>query len=211
MITSLAFNLFLFVQLWPASWLYYDGKCGTIKPPSYFTIHGLWPEYNDGECPEYCNKTMKFNITKLNPIKNELSKYWTNFENPEELWAHEFYKHYTCAHYDHIINTTYKYFSAALQMHQQMPIIWWLADQGIFPGKYYSIENMTDAIKLNTTYAPMIYCINTKKGSILNEIRFCLNRNLELRECPNDIKIHHQKHNQCQDGNVYYLTCGSGT
>jgi|AntRauTorckE6833_2_1112554.scaffolds.fasta_scaffold120191_1 ribonuclease T2 len=76
----------LFVQVWPGSWIYEDHSKYNFTN-DYFTVHGLWPEYNNGKYPQFCNKTERFNLTKLDPIRNELEKYWTNFKNPIKFWS----------------------------------------------------------------------------------------------------------------------------
>jgi ribonuclease T2 len=63
---------------------------------SNYTIHGLWIDYNRGGYPEYCNKT-EFDISLLNPIRNDLEKYWPGcYGNNKDLWEHEWRKHGTC-------------------------------------------------------------------------------------------------------------------
>jgi ribonuclease I len=70
-----------------------------------FTIHGLWPEYNNGSWPQYCADET-FRPSTIDKIgKAELRLYWPNAENvPMEpiiqgkysIWDHEWSKHGTC-------------------------------------------------------------------------------------------------------------------
>lgn len=80
-----------------------------------FTIHGLWPEYYNHSYPEYCNHSVTFNLTKLEPLMDDLNLYWNTYQkqtfindkktghhyfrfigdNPS-FWRHEYYKHATC-------------------------------------------------------------------------------------------------------------------
>lgn len=59
---------------------------------SYYTIHGLWPNFGF-YCP---NKP--FNLTKLEPIGDQLEEYWPScFHHSNEwLWKHEWTKHGSC-------------------------------------------------------------------------------------------------------------------
>jgi ribonuclease I len=62
-----------------------------------FTIHGLWCQYDKEHYPEFCSKE-KFNVTSIDPILNDMNKYWFSFYgNNEEFWGHEWSKHGTCS------------------------------------------------------------------------------------------------------------------
>lgn len=47
------FDLFILVRSYSPTFCLAE-EC-TRRPVSAFTIHGLWPEYNNGAWPEYCN------------------------------------------------------------------------------------------------------------------------------------------------------------
>jgi ribonuclease I len=81
--------------------LYYDlalKKCHSLD--KNYTIHGVWPEYNNTEYPQFCNKSIKFNYTILNPILPELNKYWYSCpgkgSSNKSFWEHEYLKHGLC-------------------------------------------------------------------------------------------------------------------
>lgn len=82
-----------------------------------FTIHGLWPEFNNGSYPQYCNNTHKhsFNVSKLNPIRKELDTWWISYLGPNvKFWEHEYQKHETC--FPNI--TELPYFTDALNLYK---------------------------------------------------------------------------------------------
>lgn len=64
-----------------------------------FSIHGLWPNYSNGNYPSFCKK-VEFDMNKLNPIMDNLLKFWELPEdhNKEEgkFWKHEWEKHGSC-------------------------------------------------------------------------------------------------------------------
>jgi ribonuclease I len=89
-------------------------------PPSGFTIHGLWPQYNQTSWPQYCNTTDKFNYTALTPLLPQIDKYWgtcTQFNHTEEWFLqHEWLKHGTCTPF-----TEAQYFGTGLALYQILP------------------------------------------------------------------------------------------
>ena len=48
---KLQWDYFMFVQLWPLSWLLADRISDYPFNNNHFTIHGLWPEYKNGSWP----------------------------------------------------------------------------------------------------------------------------------------------------------------
>ena len=66
-------------------------KCSSSSP---WTLHGLWPQWAD------CCKGPAFNYTALQPMLDEMNKYWPSCPQygttNEDLWSHEWEKHGTC-------------------------------------------------------------------------------------------------------------------
>ncbi|ONM35614.1 Ribonuclease 2 [Zea mays] len=71
--------------------------CCRSEPLQTFTIHGLWPDYDDGTWPSCCRRT-QFEMDKILPLKEVLDKYWpslycsksgTCFSGKGLFWAHE--------------------------------------------------------------------------------------------------------------------------
>ena len=198
---SISWDYLLFVQVWPGSWL--DGLDGVDQDRTntfnntYFTIHGLWPEYFNSTWPEFCNKD-KFNLTAIQNITSDLKIFWTNFHNPLTLWTHEFQKHASCAKSDPLLNSEYKYFLTGLELRNQMNLYTMLNNSNIVPSNTakYTTNQIQKAVYLGINHTAVIVC---DKNNILNEIRVCLNKNLELFDCPiSEIK------EQCQEEYIIY-------
>ena len=87
-------------QEWPGSFC--DSKQGCVwpiqQPTLGWTLHGLWPEFNDGTWPQYCDKTAPFNVTSLDDLRPELEAYWPSLMSKDfpAFWAHEWTRHGTC-------------------------------------------------------------------------------------------------------------------
>jgi len=69
-----------------------------LASPSFFSIHGLWPDYNDGSYPSYCDNSSIFNPAELNAgLKSIMNTHWIGLSTPTDLFHdHEWSKHGTC-------------------------------------------------------------------------------------------------------------------
>lgn len=74
-------------------------KCNSS---SLYSIHGLWPNYNNTNCnsstsyPSFC-ENIDFSESMIEPIKPELDLYWYScYGNSFSFWNHEIQKHYSC-------------------------------------------------------------------------------------------------------------------
>ena len=53
-----------------------------------FSIHGLWPQNSKTDYPTYCKK-VDFSIEALEPIIDELNKYWYSKQvKNTKFWKH---------------------------------------------------------------------------------------------------------------------------
>ncbi len=78
-----------------------------------WSIHGLWPQYNDKTYPKYC-QNIKFDPSKIELIVDELNKFWYSTEEKnEQFWCHEWEKHGTCM-FDQ--SDEFDYFKKALSL-----------------------------------------------------------------------------------------------
>ncbi|KAK8717842.1 hypothetical protein V6N13_045095 [Hibiscus sabdariffa] len=75
--------------------------CRGSNSPTEFTIHGLWPDYNDGTWPACCART-QFDVKEISTLLDALEKYWpslycgkssTCFSGKGLFWAHEWGTH----------------------------------------------------------------------------------------------------------------------
>uniref|UniRef100_A0A7N0VBZ0 Uncharacterized protein n=1 Tax=Kalanchoe fedtschenkoi TaxID=63787 RepID=A0A7N0VBZ0_KALFE len=71
--------------------------CRGANAPHGFTIHGLWPDYNDGTWPSCCTHST-FNQKEISTLLNALETYWPSlscgsisncFGRKGSFWAHE--------------------------------------------------------------------------------------------------------------------------
>ena len=70
-----------------------------IDTRSPWTIHGLWPSFNETRYPAFCN-AVAFNASALDPILDDLNLYWPSCESyhtsNDAFWSHEWEKHGSC-------------------------------------------------------------------------------------------------------------------
>lgn len=94
-----------------------------------WSIHGLWPQYNENSYPSYC-KDVTFNYEALQPILAELEQYWYSNRGTlgdEDFWKHEWQKHGSCMFTD---MDEFQYFAHALSLY-------YVAVKKDLPDKYY--------------------------------------------------------------------------
>lgn len=201
----LAWDYFLFTQVWPPSWLDNEEIRQYNFTNNYFTVHGLWPEYYNGSWPQYCKGQWpyaKFNVTELDPIITNLTKYWTDFKDPEKFWMHEYYKHLLCA--ENIYKDPYDLFYDGLQLRLQYDLYQALADSYIYPSSWrkYSVKDMEHAIERVVGHEVIVSC----RDDILNEVHLCINKNLTLFNCSDTFNgndyCYYQPYNSKETGQI---------
>ncbi|KAI3720227.1 hypothetical protein L6452_21140 [Arctium lappa] len=186
------FDFFYFVQQWPAS--YCDSRRGccypkTGKPAEDFSIHGLWPNYNDGSYPSNCDSTNSFDDSKVSDLESVLQKNWPTLACPSgdglKFWRHEWEKHGTCAE---SIFDERGYFEAALSLKKKANLLGALEHAGIRPadGKFHKMEEIKEAITKGVGYAPYIECnVDSSGYHQLYQVYQCVDASAtNFIECP---------------------------
>lgn len=186
------FHFFYFVQQWTGSYCDTKGhKCcfpNNVKPTSDFTIHGLWPNYNDGSYPSNCDSSNSFDESQLDDLEERLQTEWPSFTCPSigrKFWAHEWNKHGTCSEKN--LNQ-HDYFQAALDLKDQTNLLQALKDAGIEPSddEFYNIEDVKEAMKNSIGNYPWVECNHDTDGnSQIYQVYICVDTNgKDLIKCP---------------------------
>ncbi|CDP00337.1 unnamed protein product [Coffea canephora] len=189
-------DFFFVVQMWPGS--YCDTKrvscCyRAAGKPTDFTIHGLWPHFNNNSIPQDCNRKNPFNKAKVSDLTTKLEKTWPTFKcgrksSSAKFWSHEWTKHGTCS--EDVLDQ-HAYFKAALNIKDKVNLLEILKNAGIQPdGKFYKLDDIKEAIKAGTGYNPVIECNTDASGNIqLYQVYLCVDSaGSSLIECPVTLK-----------------------
>ncbi|OQS05596.1 hypothetical protein THRCLA_02301 [Thraustotheca clavata] len=124
---ALQFDFYVFAHSWQPSFCYHEpypaqALLGCKEPQEYwkthFTVHGLWPELNEGPHPGFCSKE-ELNIDLVRKAIGEvtLEEYWPNVKVPvnsssyDSFWNHEWTRHGTCSGLDQVT-----YFKSAIEL-----------------------------------------------------------------------------------------------
>ncbi|KAL0447043.1 UNVERIFIED_CONTAM: Ribonuclease 1 [Sesamum latifolium] len=185
------YDFFYFVQQWPGSYCDSKRSCcypKTGKPASDFSIHGLWPNYNDGSYPSNCDSENQFDPSKISDLSRRMQTEWPSLACPSSdslsFWAHEWDKHGTCSQ---SVLDQHDYFATALNLKQQLNILQILGDAGIEPnGEVYSLSSIKDAIKGGSGYEAWIECNVDESGNRqLYQVYMCLDASASnIIDCP---------------------------
>jgi len=129
------------------------------------TMHGLWPNYNDGSYPSTCSNE-PFDPQTVKTIgADEFNTYWPNVKvsktSPEldSFWEHEWTKHGTCSGLDQV-----DYFKTSLGHFLPTPDI--VRERY---GKTVSKEELMDAYGGDVIFT-------CSHGRYLSEVRTCVGR-----------------------------------
>ncbi|CAM8912849.1 unnamed protein product [Rhodiola kirilowii] len=188
---SPAFDFFYFVQQWPGSYCDSQQSCcfpTTGKPAADFSIHGLWPNYNDGSYPSNCDPDSPFDESKVSDLLSQMQKNWPTLACPSadgiNFWSHEWEKHGTCSE---SILDEHSYFEAALALKTKASLLQALTSAGIKPDDgQYNLSDIKDAIKQGVGFEPYVQCNTDSSGnSQLYQVYICVDTNgSDFIECP---------------------------
>ena len=118
--------IYVYAYSWTPGFCHNQNYPGCKEPLSYwgtnFTLHGLWPQYQENGYPDTC--TMEpYDTTIPQQIGEEtMLQYWPdvqydiNSSSYDSFWVHEWTKHGTCSGL-----SQYEYFNNALELTFNIP------------------------------------------------------------------------------------------
>ncbi|KAI3418254.1 Ribonuclease T(2) [Psidium guajava] len=188
------FDYFKLAMQWPGTYCRRTRHCCSSNAccrgsnsPAEFTIHGLWPDYNDGSWPACCSRS-RFNEKEISTLVDAMDKYWPSLScgSPStchggkgSFWAHEWEKHGTCS--SPVLRDEYNYFLTALNVYFKYNITKVLNDAGYLPSntEKYPLGGIVSAIQNAFHVTPEIACSN----GALGELYLCFYKDFQPREC----------------------------
>ncbi|KAL6978931.1 Ribonuclease 2 [Sarracenia purpurea var. burkii] len=192
--TQREFDYFALALQWPGTFCQKTRHCCSSNAccrgsnaPTEFTIHGLWPDYNDGTWPACCTRS-SFDIKKIATLHDALEKYWPSLSCGSSstchggkglFWAHEWEKHGTCSF--PAIRDEYEYFSTTLNLYFKYNVTKVLNDAGYVPSNSdnYPLGGVISAIQNAFQATPLLVCSN---GAV-EELRLCFYKDFKPRDC----------------------------
>ncbi|CAH8497678.1 unnamed protein product [Schistosoma rodhaini] len=139
-----------------------------------------------------CTGSLRFDIRRLQGIRNELDLMWPHLKNYREspsFWKHEFEKHGLCAVEDPQVFNQYGYFKFGIQLMQKLNLLKTLMKYKISPhdSRQYDTINLMNVLEREFGYNGSANCIRKpgRRGMYhLEEVHVCLNRKHEFMNCP---------------------------
>ena len=120
--------------------------------------------------PQFCNSSLHFNRTELDPIKDQLQQYWIDIHNGStySLWNHEWKKHGTCATALPALDREDKYFRQGLNWIKQYDMKNILSQSGIEPNDQgYFPQDVWNAVQKSLGKNPTVQCHNDPVSVII--------------------------------------------
>ena len=184
------FDYILLALQWPESFCE-QNKC--LPHQDKWSIHGSWPENNDGSWPQDCCTKQPFNASLLKPIESELLASWSSLKvggSNNEFWSHEYSKHGTCAVESPLLKDELRYFKSTLEVFHTIHLDKWLADSHIVPSesRTYPVREIHEAVKQGLGHNVQIECSKSTihhSSVVISQINVCLDKNtLKPFNCP---------------------------
>ncbi|XP_062081461.1 ribonuclease 2-like [Humulus lupulus] len=191
---STDFGYFVLSHLWPATSCRQsrhccpsNACCRGSNAQTEFTIHGLWPNYNDGTWPACCSQK-SFDEKEVSTLLDTLKKYWptygcfpyTTCDGGEgSFWAHEWEKHGTCS--SPVVWDEYSYFLTTLNLYFKYNVTRILNEEGYVASntEKYPLGGIISAIQNAFHATPWLVCDN---GAV-EELRLCFYKDFKPRDC----------------------------
>ncbi|KAJ4849358.1 Ribonuclease 2 [Turnera subulata] len=198
------FDYFKLALQWPATYCRRtrhccssNACCRRANAPTEFTIHGLWPDYNDGTWPACCYRS-DFDQKEISTLLDALEKYWPSLScgssstchgTKGSFWAHEVImkcrlylmlkKHGTCS--SPVVRDEYNYFLTALNVYFKYNITNVLLEAGYVPSntEKYPLGGIISAIQNAFRATPSVACSNGAVG----ELYLCFYKDFKPRDC----------------------------
>ncbi|GAB2226365.1 hypothetical protein Droror1_Dr00022169 [Drosera rotundifolia] len=173
--------------------------CRRSNDLNEFTIHGLWPDYNDGTWPACCSNS-RFDIKKISTLHDALNHYWPSMScsspstchgHKGSFWAHEvtvnqqlYQKHGTCSY--PVIRDEYDYFLRTLNVYFKYNVTSVLNEAGYVPSnsEKYPLGGIVSAIENAFHATPLLVC----SKDAIEELHLCYYKNFEPRDCAHSSK-----------------------
>jgi len=189
------FDYMLFVESWDGLFCA-DGCC--VMPDTGasvrvgFSVHGMWPQYNDGSWPSCCTsdvtrEMIDKTLEKNKEIREMLNVYWPAFKRCRFV-RYETEKHGTCALsvYGATEQGLIDYWTAVVKLANKFDYQSALASAGIVPSNstMYTTSQVRKVIGKHVGATVNIACQN---GNIIDEVRICLKKPTNAQEMINPV------------------------
>ncbi|KAL4852782.1 Ribonuclease Phyb [Chlorella vulgaris] len=154
-----------------------------VLSSNLFTIHGLWPNNDNGNHPAFCDDSDRFSRDLLtNQQLSQMSCEWRSFKGSNNgFWSYEWSKHGTCALA--LFPDESAYFGAGLALNQQYSINEALAKNGVNPLTATGVSLQTQLLPIlekEWGVTPQVTCYS---GNVF-EVRLCVSPDLQAIDCP---------------------------
>eukprot|EP01018_Ginkgo_biloba_P038665 Gb_05908 [translate_table: standard] len=154
---------------WPGYYCDTESGCcypSTGKHASNFSIHGLWPNFNNGDYPSNCNSNNPLDPSQISDLRSEMSKEWFSLAMGTPLGTR----------------------MAALLLKERVDVLGALENAGIHPdGSQYSLESIQNGLTGALDTRPgILECNRDESGNDqLYQIYLCVDTSASnLISCP---------------------------
>jgi ribonuclease T2 len=187
---SKSFDYIILEQQWPPTQCKDQFQCS--NPPLFFTMHGAWPNDDNGDYPCNCSDE-QFDPSAVSNILSELETYWPSLKCTgsddscdDSFWSHEWGKHGTCAGYEiSSMQSQEGYFGTTLELRSKYDLLTALKAANIEPSdsEGYSADDVKAAVKNYYGATPNLQCDDNGNISVM---AVCFSTDLMIQDCMSD-------------------------
>lgn len=197
---------------WPASLCDTQQGCniptGSDQPIESWFLHGLWPNFENGTWPSFCDPSDPFSRDKISSLLPQMAYYWPAVltDTQDQFWGHEWEKHGTCA--SPVLTSEIDYFSKTLELRRSLNFTTIMTEANIMPSNtpYFTAVEFANRFGKAFGYMPDLRCNKAKDGSVqLQELWLCVSPSLEFMDCPPEQHTHGEQYSACGEGKVSFL------
>ncbi|KAF1752549.1 hypothetical protein GCK72_019104 [Caenorhabditis remanei] len=189
------FDYLMFTTIYPVAVCRADDdsvpeSCEIPDGTPQWSIHGLWPNFENGSYPQNCHGTPKhFDENLIKSIEDRLIKIWPNLypkKTIQSFWKHEYDKHGTCAQSEKLFESELAYFTEVMKVFDSIDVAGALKSIGPSDKNIGGIDLKNSLAGVLEGKSFEFNCLRDKKTKqyLLGDIRICLNKDLTLRDCP---------------------------
>jgi ribonuclease T2 len=177
-----SYDFFELVQQWAITDCQDQFRCKASW--QFFTLHGLWPQRNDGSWPSNCGGAA-FDPSVLAPIQQAMDTFWVSLNGPSStFWAHEWTTHGTCA--ADVFSSQFDFFNSTLSYLSSYNITRALAAAGISPDNSRAIplSAFDKALEAALGATAVLQCDSQDRVEVAT---MCISKQGDLIKCPSNV------------------------
>ena len=135
------------------------------------------------------NASDQYDLSVIDPISSRLSEVWPALKRGDDrgFWAYEYRKHGSCATETPSLAGLKRFFETTLALFERINLDGALRRTGFTPAdepRPFATRRLAEALQQSYGVSPQIKCRQLNGLGLLENVSFCLDKQLNLIDCP---------------------------